>query len=162
MTTQPGEPIVSKSSAPRPRRLVVAGLVVLTLLLAALAWHLIAQASYDASARPGKTSARLASAQMAAQMEPWNEWYKWRVVGLQGLTLLEQGKVRPAYFLIEKWMPIVFARDATFIEIYKVVRAAEFSMDSGQPHVAHGLDPYNRFSPPGTPSATYTTWPQTP
>ena len=95
-------------------------------------------------------------------MEPWNERFGWRVVGLQALTLLDAGKVRPSYFLMEKWMPIVFGRDATFIAIYKQVRAAEWTIDSGQPHVAHGLDPYNRFSPPGTPSATYTTGPQTP
>lgn len=151
---------MSNSPVQRPRRLVVAGLVVGALLVAALAWHLVALAAYDSTARPGKTADRLASARMAATMEPWNERFRWRLVGLQGLTLLEAGKVRPAYFLIEKWMPIVFGRDATFIEIYKQVRAAEFAIDSGIPHVAHGLDPNNRFNPISTPSATYTTGPQ--
>jgi hypothetical protein len=157
-TTDPRSSAEPRTPAVRRRRwlpvLTVAGAA---LLIAALAYHLYAQRAYDTAGAAGRTADRLAAAQLAAQLEPWNDRFAWRVVGLRGLTLFEQGKLRPAYFLLESYMPIVFGRDATFIAIYKMVRDAEMAFDSGQPHIAHGLDPYNRFNPISTPSATYTT-----
>jgi len=147
----------SSAATRRPRLLVVLALAAAALAVIAAAWHLSALAAYDASARPGATASRLDSAQLAARLEPWNERFAWRVVGLRGLALFEQGKVQPAYFLLERYMPIVFGRDATFIDIYHRVRDAEMSVDSGKPHVAHGLDPYNNFTTTSTAPATYTT-----
>jgi hypothetical protein len=141
---------------------VVVGLVATALVVAALAWHLSALGAYDASGRPGPTASRLASAQLAAKLEPWNERFTWRLVGLRGLALFEEGKVQPAYFLLERYMPIVFGRDAAFIDIYHRVRDAEMSVDSGKPHVAHGLDPYNNFTTTSTAPVTYTTGSGTP
>jgi hypothetical protein len=154
-------PAPAPSSA-RPRRRVIAALVVAVLVVVALAWHLSALAAYDASAAAGPTASRLASAEFAAKLEPWNDRFEWRVGALRALSLLEQGQVRPAFFLLDRYVQIVFARDPVFVDIYRRVGAAEMTIDSGQPHIAHGLDPNNRFNPISTPSATYTTGPQTP
>jgi hypothetical protein len=162
MSESPLNPPLSARPSVRPRRAVIAALVAAVLVVVALTWHVSALAAYDASAAAGPTASRLASAQLAAKLEPWNERFAWRVVALQGLSLLEQGKVREAFFLLDRWVQIVFARDPVFVDIYHRVGAAEMTIDSGQPHIAHGLDPYNRFNPISTPSATYTTGPQAP
>jgi hypothetical protein len=145
----------------RPRRAVVIGLAVAALAVFAAGWHLSALRAYDASALPGPTAARLDAARLAAGLEPWSAAFAWRVIALRGLTLLEQGKIDPAYFLVEPYSVIVHGTDATFVAIYQEIVAIKTPIDSGKAHVAHGLDPLLDFGPgvarPATRSAPATT-----
>jgi hypothetical protein len=138
----PGSP----PTRPRRRPLVVFVLSLAALAVFAAGWHLVALHAYDASAASGPTTDRLASAELAARLEPWSAPFKWRVIALEGLTLFQQGKVDAAYNLLDSWIQTVFGRDATFISIYHDVLAVKIQVDAGKAHLAHGADPLLNFN----------------
>lgn len=150
--TAPHDPSRRPGTRLRRRPWIVAVGVVASLLAAAIAWHLTAVSAYDAAAASGPTSGRLASAQMAANLEPWNQKFAWRVIALRGLVLLEDGNIDGAYFYLEPYSQII--RDPTYTAIYKAVVKIKTPIDSGKAHVAHGLDPFNNFSQKPTPGTT--------
>lgn len=128
-------------TAPRPRRrryiLIVSLLVVLA--IAAIAVNAYAASSYDASGRPGPVASRLASAELAQRLEPWNRRFEWRVVTLRALQLLDAGKVDAAFWLLEPYSQIVRG-DPLYTHTYQHVVAIKTPLDSRKAHVQHAKE----------------------
>jgi hypothetical protein len=144
------------------RTSIALALAAVMLALLALGWHLDALASYNDAALAGTPAqGRLASAQVAARMEPWNVRFAWRVIALRGLVIFESGDVDGAYRLLEPYSPIVHGEDATFVAIYQAVVKVKTPLDSRKAHLAHGADPLLDFRehplpPSGQPSSAAT------
>lgn len=154
MTTTPETSRRSQIDRTHRSRLFGVIVTLASLLLLAAGWHLAALAEYDAAASSAPTARRLASAQLALRLEPWNQPFAWRVVALEGLALLQKGQVDNAYFLVEPYSQVVQGKDATFVAIYQEIVRIKTPIDSGKAHVAHGLDPLNDFGTTATAAAT--------
>lgn len=126
------------------RRSRLAALVVGGLLLAALGYHAAALTAYEAAAEPGRASARLAHARAAATLEPWDRRFAWRVVTLEGLALLEAGRVDDAYRLLEPLSQVV-RDDALYRAVYQEVVAFKTPLDARKAHLQHAREQKGGF-----------------
>lgn len=132
----------------RPRRGVILALAAAALIMIALVWHVTAVSAYTSSASPTtSTATRLGFAQLAQRLEPWDVRFTWRVVTLKALALFQQGKIDPAFRVLDPYSAIVRG-DPLFRQVYQDVLAVKWPLDSSKAHVAHGLDPLLNFTPP--------------
>jgi hypothetical protein len=129
----------STPQRPRPRRSVVLGVAVLALLVIAIAWHLIALAEYRATSEAGTVTSRLSDARAASTLEPWNQPFRWRVVTLEGLRLLQEGQVDKAFWLLEPYSQIVRG-DPLYRSVYQEVVSVKAPLDARKAHVQHARE----------------------
>lgn len=149
---EPVAPIASPPDATSDRRHtrrgVILALSAAALVLIALVWHVTAVSAYASSASPtAPTATRLGFAELAQRLEPWDVRFTWRVVTLKALALFEQGKIDPAFRVLDPYSAIVRG-DPLFRQVYQDVLAVKWPLDSSKAHVAHGLDPLLNFTPP--------------
>lgn len=109
------------------------------LLLAATAYHSAAMVAYRDSAGGGPLPRRLKSARIAAEMEPWNARFRWRVIALDGLTLLRDGRIDDAYRLLEPWAQTVRG-DAVYTDAYRRTVAEKVPLDARKAHQQHAKE----------------------
>jgi hypothetical protein len=124
---------------PRARHAVVLLLSAVALALIAVAWHLTALSAYTATSDGGGAGARLSSARLAAALEPWNARYRWRVVTLTALVLLQEGKIDAAFFLLEPYSQIV-RDDPLYRSVYQRVVSIKTPLDSRKAHMQHARE----------------------
>lgn len=114
------------------------------LLIAAVAYHAGALAAFRRSSDAGATPARIKAARLAASLEPWEPRFAWRVTALEGLTLLERGRVDAAYFLLEPLSQVVRG-DEVYRTIYQAAVHAKTPLDSRKAHLQHAREQKNGF-----------------
>jgi hypothetical protein len=136
----PSSPHTPVADAAARRRLtVVLAFAAVIIAAAATAGHLTAVSAYDRTADGGTVQERLASAQLASRLEPWNARFEWRVIALQGLQLLQEGRVDSAFWLLEPYSLIVRG-DPVYRSIYQQVVAIKAPLDSRKAHVQHARE----------------------
>ncbi|MDO8964455.1 MAG: hypothetical protein Q7W30_08205 [Coriobacteriia bacterium] len=108
------------------------------LILGAAAWHAGTLAAFRASAT-GTTPARLEYARLAATLGPWDERFAWRVIALEGLSVLEQGRIVDAYRLLEPYSGIVRG-DPVYRDAYQAAVRAKWPLDARKAHQQHAKE----------------------
>lgn len=124
---------------PRRRRYILIGAIVVALAIAFAAVNAAATSAYDEAARPGLVASRLASARLAARLEPWNGRFEWRVVTLEALQLLEQGRIDQAFWLLEPYSQIV-RDDPFYTRTYQRIVSIKTPLDARKAHVQHAKE----------------------
>lgn len=127
------------SGAPRPRRRVVLAMAALVLTLTAVAWHLTALTAYRATAGGAPLASRLASARLAATLEPWDTRFGWRVATLRGEQLLDEGRIDPAFWLLQSYSQIV-RDDPLYREAYQRAVSLKTPLDARKAHIQHARE----------------------
>lgn len=123
----------------RRKALRLTALALGVLLIAAVAYHAGALAALRRSSDAGPTAARLEAARLAASLEPWEPRFGWRVTALEGLALLERGRVDAAYFLLEPLSQVVRG-DEVYHTIYQQAVSAKWPLDSRKAHLQHARE----------------------
>jgi len=109
------------------------------LAVVAITWHLAALSAYRATGSTAPTSSRLASARVAARLEPWNTRFAWRVVTLRGLVLFEAGQVDAAFWLLQPYAQTVRG-DEMYRSVYQQVVSVKAPLDARKAHVQHARE----------------------
>lgn len=109
------------------------------LLMAAAAYHVAALTAYEASAGPGPLAARLEHARVAAWLEPWQQRFAWRVVAIEGLELLDAGRIDDAYRLLEPYSRVVRG-DGVYRAAYQEAVRLKTPLDARKAHVQHARE----------------------
>jgi len=109
------------------------------LLLAASAYHAAATTAFHGSEQDGTPAERLESARLAASLEPWQQRFAWRVIALEGLGLLEEGRIVDAYSLLEPYSRVVRG-DPVYREIYQRAVREKTPLDSRKAHLQHARE----------------------
>jgi hypothetical protein len=94
---------------------------VLILVVLAISLHALAMANDYASRRLPKFGSRLAAAERAAAVEPWNPSIKVRLTTLQAQLLVQQNQIDEAYELLQP-LSHSAGRDSDFDATYKQVQ----------------------------------------
>ena len=118
------------------------GLLALALgaiLLAAAACHGVALCAFRRSAGTGPVPDRLAAAGLAVALEPCNERLRWREIALEGLALLERGRVDAAYRLLEPYSQTVRG-DEIYRSAYQAVVRIKTPLDARKAHQQHARE----------------------
>lgn len=118
---------------------LLARVLVVVVVVAALAgtYHAVALAAFARTFPGASTADRLAAAQLAEHMEPWDARFQWRVVTLVALQRFEQGQVDAAYFLLLPLSTVVRGDDV-YRSVYREIGAVKGPIDSRKAHVQHG------------------------
>lgn len=123
----------------RRRPAVVIGLAAAVLALVAAAWHVTALAAYSRTAGSAPLPSRLASAELAARLEPWDARFGWRVTTLRAQQLLDAGKIDPAFWLLQPLAQTVRG-DALYRSVYQEAVRLKTPLDSRKAHVQHAKE----------------------
>lgn len=121
------------------RPAVVFGLSACAVVLIASAWHLSALRLYMVSAGDGSLDTRLAAAQTASRLEPWNARFEWRELTLRAERLLEDGRIDAAFWLLQPYSQTVRGDDV-YREVYQRAVSQKAPLDARKAHVQHGKE----------------------
>lgn len=114
-------------------------MAVAALIIIAVAWHAVALGAYGSTDSTAPVADRLASARVAATLEPWNATFRWRVVTLEGLQLFQRGWIDSAFWLLEPYSQIVRG-DPLYRSVYQEVVSAKTPLDARKAHVQHSRE----------------------
>lgn len=124
--------------ATRSTRIALAAtFTVLAVLAMFMTYHGVAFGAYRASFGDASLETRLANAERAVQLEPWNHSFEVRRIRLEAEQLFVADEWDAAHKLME---PVIADRagDAEFIEFYHTVNARWVPWSSGKAHQQHG------------------------
>jgi len=112
-------------------------LAVITAVALLTAYHGVAHAAFRAALGDRPLETRIASAQRAFTLEPWNSSFEIRLVRVKAERLFLAKDYDAAHSLMQ---PIVAAgdADAEFIAFYRAVNAEWIPWSAGKAHQQHG------------------------
>lgn len=131
--------MTARTASGRSRPAVVFAVSATTLAFIAFAWHLSALALHGSTVGSRPLDDRIAAAQAASRIEPWNAHFEWRVVTLKAERLLDADEIDDAFWLLQPLSQEVRG-DALYRAVYQRAVRLKAPLDSRKAHVQHGKE----------------------